>query len=112
MELCSPGFTAYLPGSPPMDLKGFDAFEAMIHSGFSDSAHASEELVGVGDDIAVRSGRSAAMLLSICWTGSDRCAVHTGRCCCRFASGPRPKRCTKAAPCRSRLLVGEVASRA
>jgi hypothetical protein len=29
-----------------MDLKGFDAFEAMIHSGFSDSEHPIEELVG------------------------------------------------------------------
>jgi predicted ester cyclase len=37
-----------------MDLEGFDAFEAMIHSGFSDSEHPIEELVGVGDDIGVR----------------------------------------------------------
>jgi predicted ester cyclase len=54
VELCSPGFTAYLPGSPPMDLKGFDQSEAMIRSAFSDIEHPIEALVAVGDDVAVR----------------------------------------------------------
>ena len=35
-----------------------------------------------------------------------------GRRCSRSASGPRLKRCTKSATCRSRLLVGEVVPRA
>jgi predicted ester cyclase len=54
IELCSPAFTAYLPESPPMDLEGFDAFEAKIRSAFSDIEHPIEELVEVGDDVAVR----------------------------------------------------------
>jgi predicted ester cyclase len=54
VELCSPEFTAYFPGSPPMDLEGFDQFEAMIRSAFSNIEHPIEDLVGVGDDVAVR----------------------------------------------------------
>ena len=54
VELCAAGFTAYFPGSPPMDLEGFDQFEAMIRSAFSDIRHPIEDLVGVGDDVAVR----------------------------------------------------------
>jgi hypothetical protein len=54
VELCSPDFTAYFPGSPPMDLGGFDQFEAMIRSAFSNIEHPIEDLVGVGDDVAVR----------------------------------------------------------
>ena len=54
VELCSPDFTAYFPGSPPMDLEGFDQFEAMIRSAFSNIEHSIEDLVGVGDDVAVR----------------------------------------------------------
>ena len=54
VELCSPDFTAYFPGSPPMDLEGFDQFEAMIRSAFSNIEHPIEDLVGVGDDVAVR----------------------------------------------------------
>jgi hypothetical protein len=30
VELCVPGFSAQFPGPPPMDLEGFDQFEAMI----------------------------------------------------------------------------------
>ena len=54
VELCSPDFTAYFPGSPPMDLEGFDQFEAMIRSAFSNIEHPIDDLVGVGDDVAVR----------------------------------------------------------
>jgi hypothetical protein len=54
VELCSPDFTAYFPGSPPMDLEGFDQFEAMIRSAFSNIEHPIEDLVGVGDDVAIR----------------------------------------------------------
>jgi predicted ester cyclase len=54
VELCTAGFTAYFPGSPPMDLEGFDQFEAMIRSAFSGIRHPIEDLVGVGDDVAVR----------------------------------------------------------
>ena len=37
-----------------MDLEGFDQFEAMIRSAFSNIEHPIEDLVGVGDDVAVR----------------------------------------------------------
>jgi hypothetical protein len=29
VEMCAAGFTAHFPGTPPMDLAGFDQFEAM-----------------------------------------------------------------------------------
>lgn len=35
VELCAPGFTAHFPGPLPMDLEGFDRFEAMIRSALS-----------------------------------------------------------------------------
>ena len=54
VELCSSDFTAYFPGSPPMDLEGFDQFEAMIRSAFSSMGHSIEDLMGTGDDVAVR----------------------------------------------------------
>ena len=46
VELCSPDFTAYFPGSPPMDLEGFDQFEAMIRSAFSNIEHPIEDRWG------------------------------------------------------------------
>ena len=54
VELCTPGFTAHFPGPPPMDLEGFDQFEAMFRSAFSNQEHALEDLVGEGDEVAVR----------------------------------------------------------
>jgi hypothetical protein len=49
-------------------------------------------------------GRAAAVALQV--------IVVSGRCLSRSASGPRPKRCTKSAPWRSRRPVGEAWSRA
>jgi predicted ester cyclase len=54
VELCAAGFTAHFPGLPPMDLAGFDQFEAMIRSAFSSITHPLEDLVGEGDEVAVR----------------------------------------------------------
>jgi predicted ester cyclase len=54
VELCAPGFTAQFPGPPPMDLEGFDQFEAMIRSAFSNIEHPIEDMVGEGDEVAVR----------------------------------------------------------
>jgi predicted ester cyclase len=54
VELCAAGFTAHFPGPPPMDLAGFDQFEAMIRSAFSGIRHPIEDLVGDGDRVAVR----------------------------------------------------------
>jgi steroid delta-isomerase-like uncharacterized protein len=54
VALCTPGFTAQFPGPPPMDLEGFDRFEATFRSAFSNQEHALEDLVGEGDRVAVR----------------------------------------------------------
>jgi len=54
VELCASGFTAHFPGFPPMDLEGFDQFETAIHSAFSEMSHPIEEIVGEGDNVAVR----------------------------------------------------------
>jgi hypothetical protein len=54
VELCVPGFSAQFPGPPPMDLEGFDQFEAMIRSAFSNIEHPIEDMVGEGDEVAVR----------------------------------------------------------
>jgi steroid delta-isomerase-like uncharacterized protein len=54
VELCAPGFTAQFPGPPPMDLEGFDQFEAMIRSAFSNIEHPIEDMVGEDDEVAVR----------------------------------------------------------
>lgn len=54
VELCAPGFTAHFPGFPPMDLEGFDRFETAIHSAFSEMSHPIEEIVGEGENVAVR----------------------------------------------------------
>jgi predicted ester cyclase len=54
VELCGRGFTAHFPGPGRMDLEGFDRFEAMIRSAFSDIRHPIEDIVGAGDRVAVR----------------------------------------------------------
>lgn len=54
MELCGPGFTAYFTGPPPMDLAGFDQFETIFRSAFSNISHTIEDIVGEGDTVAVR----------------------------------------------------------
>jgi hypothetical protein len=54
VELCVPGFTAQFPGPPPMDLEGLDQFEAMIRSAFSNIGRPIEDMVGEGDEVAVR----------------------------------------------------------
>jgi predicted ester cyclase len=53
VKLCTPGFTAQFPGSPTMDLEGFDQFEAMIRSAFRRSGTRSRTWSGEGDEIAV-----------------------------------------------------------
>jgi hypothetical protein len=46
VEMCAAGFTAHFPGTPPMDLAGFDQFEAMIRSAFSGIRHPIEDRAG------------------------------------------------------------------
>lgn len=53
-ELCAPGFTAHFTGAPAMDLEGFDQFESMIRSAFSDIRHPIEDIVGEGGTVAAR----------------------------------------------------------
>ncbi len=54
VELCAPGFAAYFPGPPPMDLQAYDESEAMIRSAFSDIRHPIDDMVAEGDEVAVR----------------------------------------------------------
>jgi predicted ester cyclase len=54
VELCSPGFTARFPGLPPMDVAGFDQFETMFRSAFSDLRHSIDDIVGERDRVGVR----------------------------------------------------------
>ena len=59
VELCAPGFTAQFPGPPPMDLEGFDQFEAMIRAAFSNISTRSRTWSG-----------KATRLRSVCgWRG-------------------------------------------
>lgn len=58
-ELCAPGFTAYIPGSPPMDMEAFQRFGVTYNTSFSDFSNTVEEMVAEGDRVAFRFGRRA-----------------------------------------------------
>ena len=58
-ELCAPGFTAYIAGSPPMDLEAFQQFGAPFSAAFSDWRNTIEDMVAEGDRVAFRFGRRA-----------------------------------------------------
>jgi predicted ester cyclase len=53
-ELCAPGYTAYLAGTPPLDLAGHQAFAAAFYAGFPDLRHSVEIAIAEGDRAAVR----------------------------------------------------------
>lgn len=54
VELCSPDFTAHIPGAPPMDFEAFEQFEAVFFAGFSNIRHSLEDIVAEGDRVAFR----------------------------------------------------------
>jgi predicted ester cyclase len=53
-ELCAPGYAARLPGTPPLDLAGHQAFAAAFYAGFPDLRHVVELAAADGDRVAVR----------------------------------------------------------
>jgi predicted ester cyclase len=53
-ELCAPGYTAHLAGSPALDLAGHQAFAAAFYAGFADLRHQVELVIVEGDRAAVR----------------------------------------------------------
>lgn len=54
VELCAPGFTAHITGSPPMALEAFRQFQATFYAGFSDVSATIEDMVAEGDRVAFR----------------------------------------------------------
>lgn len=54
VELCGPGFTAHIGGSPPMDLGAFQQYQVTYFAGFSNSAITIEDMVAEGERVAFR----------------------------------------------------------
>jgi predicted ester cyclase len=53
-ELCAPGFTAHMPGSPPMGLEAWQKYVATYYIAFPDLKVTIEQMVAEGDRVAVR----------------------------------------------------------
>lgn len=53
-ELCSPDFTAHLPGAPTLDFAAFDQREAMFFAAFSNIRHLIDDTLAEGDKVAFR----------------------------------------------------------
>ena len=53
-ELCSPHFTAYMLGAPPIDFAAFEQREAMFFAAFSNIRHLIHDMVVEGDKVAFR----------------------------------------------------------
>jgi steroid delta-isomerase-like uncharacterized protein len=54
VELCAPGFTAHIGGSPAMDLQAFQKYQAKYFAGFSGSRITIEDMVAESDRVAFR----------------------------------------------------------
>lgn len=53
-ELCAPGYVAHLPGGPPLDCAGHQAFAATFYAAFPDLRHEVELVAADGDRVALR----------------------------------------------------------
>jgi predicted ester cyclase len=53
-ELLADGYTAHVSAYPVMDGAGHDEFAGMFYGAFPDLVHHIEEVVGLGDRVAVR----------------------------------------------------------
>jgi steroid delta-isomerase-like uncharacterized protein len=53
-DMCTPGFTAHIVGSPPMDLQAFERYQATYYASFSDTVTIIEDMVAEGDRVAFR----------------------------------------------------------
>jgi steroid delta-isomerase-like uncharacterized protein len=54
VELCAPGITFHIGGTPAMDLQAFQHFQARYYAAFPDSQVTIEEMVAEGDRVAFR----------------------------------------------------------
>jgi predicted ester cyclase len=54
VEMCSPGFTAHIGGYPPMDLQGFQQYQATYFTSFSGTNLTIEDMVAEGNKVAFR----------------------------------------------------------
>ena len=54
VELCAPGFTAHIGGSPSMELQAFQQYQAVYFASFSDTNTTIEDMVAEGDRVAFR----------------------------------------------------------
>lgn len=52
--LCAPGYVAVIGGNPPMDRAGHEQFARGFYAAFPDARHATEEVFGTDDRVAVR----------------------------------------------------------
>lgn len=53
-DVCAPGYTAHLPGAPPMDFEGHSGFGAMFYGAFPDLRHTIESTIAEERCVAVR----------------------------------------------------------
>jgi len=58
-DMCAPGFTAHIPGQPPMDLEAFQKMVAQYGNSFSNYSNVFEDMVAEGDKVAFRFERQA-----------------------------------------------------
>jgi predicted ester cyclase len=54
VEMCTPGFTAHIGTSPPMDLHGFQQYQKSYFASFSNTVLAIEDMLAEGDKVAFR----------------------------------------------------------
>lgn len=52
--LCAPAYTAYIAGSPPMNLAEHQQFAQMFYGGFPDLSHTVDDTIAEGDKVVVR----------------------------------------------------------
>jgi predicted ester cyclase len=54
VEMCAPGFTAHIGGSPSMDIHGFQQYQATYFASFSDTSITIDDMLAEGDKVAFR----------------------------------------------------------
>ncbi len=67
-DLCAPDYTAVLGGNPPMDRAGHEGFAKAFYAAFEGIHHDVEQVIAIGDRVAVRfvlSGRHTGSFFGI-----------------------------------------------
>jgi predicted ester cyclase len=71
-ELLAPGFRAVIGGNPPMSVEEWAGMGEMMYAAFPDATHTIDEVLEVGDRVALRgsfSGTHAGELMGVPATG-------------------------------------------